>query len=142
MVTLGLLLAFALLVVIGGSVNSGYEHGRDYISSLASRGADQAWIGVLAIACYAAAHLVAAQSWRHTSRIAWASFLVCSILLLALALARASCPRGAAGCALPGTETPTDVGDMIHGLSVGIYVLTFVVAMICSGVVLLRRHRR
>lgn len=140
--TLGALLGFALLVLIGGAINSGYEHSRDYVSSLASRGADQAWIGMLAIASFAAAHAVAALRWRRTARIVFATLLACSVLLLVLALARASCPGGAARCSLPGTPSVTDLGDTIHGLSVGIYVITFVLAIICAGAVLLRRHRR
>jgi len=136
------LLAFVLLVVLAGALNSGYLHSRDYVSSLASRGADQAWIGMLAIASFATAHAVAAMRWRRTARIVWATLLVCSALLLVVVFARASCPDGAARCSLPGRASVTDLGDTIHGLSIGSYLLTFVLAAICAGVVLLRRRRR
>ena len=139
---LGLLLAFAVLVLLAGALNSGYLHSRDYVSSLASRGADQAWVGVLALASFAAAHAVAAMRWRRTARIVWATLLACSALVLVVALARASCPEGAGRCSLPGRASVTDLGDTIHGLSVGVYLLAFVLAAICAGVVLLRRRRR
>jgi len=37
------------LVLLAGWVNPGYRLTRDYISALASRGADQAWLGVAAL---------------------------------------------------------------------------------------------
>ena len=138
---LGLLLAFACLVVLGAAVNGGYSHARDFVSSLAGRGAEQAWIGVVAFTCFAAAHVVAAMRWRRASRIVGVTLLACGALLLVVALARASCPGGAAGCSLPGQPAATDVWDTIHGLSVGIYVLAYVLAALCAAVVLLRRRR-
>ena len=68
-------------------------------------------------------------------------FLACSFLVLLVALARASCPGAAAGCALLGTRSVTDLGDTIHGVSVGSYLLVFAVATISAGVALLRRRR-
>lgn len=138
---LGLLLAFVLLVLLGGAVNAGYLHSRDYVSSLASRGATQAWIGMLAFASFAAAHAVAALRWRGTSRVVWAALLACSALILIVGMARASCPGGAARCLVAGQPSVTDLGDDIHGLSIGIYLLTFVFAAVWAGVVLLRRRR-
>ena len=137
--TLALLLVFAALVVLGGSVNTGYEHSIDFVSSLAGRGSEQAWIGVLAIGSYGLAHGAAALSWRHVSRLVWAGLLVCSALLVTVAVARASCPSGAAGCALSSTGT-TDAGDTVHGLSVGIYALLFLVTAVSTGVVMARRR--
>ena len=139
--TLGLLLVFAVLVVLGGSVNTGYEHSVDFVSSLAGRGSDHAWIGVLAIGSYGLAHGAAALPWRHVSRVVWAGLLVCATLLVMVAVARASCPSGAAGCALKGSTDQTDAGDTIHGLSVGIYSLLFLVAAVSAGVVMARRGR-
>ena len=46
---------FWVAVVIAASVNTGYSHSRDYVSALASVGADHAWLGVLAIAAVGAA---------------------------------------------------------------------------------------
>lgn len=136
------LLAFALLVLLGGAVNSDYLHSRDYVSSLASRGADQAWIGMLAFACFAAAHAVAAMPWRRTSRVVWALLLACSALILVVGIARASCPNGAARCSVAGEPSAVDIGDTIHGLSIQIYLFAFLAAAVWAGVVLLRRRRR
>lgn len=137
-----LLVAFAVLVIVGAAVNSGYLHSRDFVSSLASRGASQAWIGMLGLASFAAAHAVTALLWRRIAMTVCATLLACSTLGLIVALARSSCPGGAANCSLPGQPSVTDLGDTIHGLGVGLYLLTFIVAAICAGVVLLRRHHR
>ena len=137
---LGLMLAFAGLVVLGAALNGGYSHSRDFISSLAGRGAEQAWIGIVAFVCFAAAHAVAALRWRRTSLVVGVPLLACCALLLIVGLARASCPDGAAGCSLLGRPAEADLWDTIHGLSIGIYVLAYVLAAICAGVVLLRRR--
>jgi hypothetical protein len=137
----GLLLVFAVLVVLGGSVNTGYEHSVDFVSSLAGRGSEQAWIGVVAIGSYGLAHGAAAVPWRHASRVVCAGLLACAALLITVAATRASCPGGAAGCALNASTGPTDAGDTIHGVSVGIYALLFLVTAVTAGVVMARRRR-
>ena len=70
------------------------------------------------------------------------TLLACCALILVVAAARASCPGGAAGCSLPDRPSVTDVVDTIHGLCVGIYLVAYVFAAICAGVVLLRRRHR
>lgn len=135
-----LLLLFAGLVLLGGSVNAGYQHSRDFVSSLAGRGSDQAWIGVLAISAYAGAHAVAARTWRHRNRFLAAALLGCALLLLTVALARASCPNGAANCALMDSPGATDAWDTVHGTAVGIYALVYLVVAVSAGVVMARRR--
>jgi hypothetical protein len=138
--TLGLLLGFAALVMVGGSVNARYDHSVDFVSSLAGRGSEQAWIGVVAIGSYGLAHGAAALPWHHVSRVVWAGLLVCAALLVTVAVARASCPSGAAGCALNGSADQTDAGDAVHGLAVGLYALVFLVTAVSAGVVMARRR--
>lgn len=137
-----LLLAFALLVIIAASVNPGYLHARDYVSYLASRGADHAWIGMLALATFSGAHALTGRFWWGITPVVWAPLLVCSFFGVITALSRVSCPGGAAGCARRSQGSSPDVWDHLHGLSVGAYELSFVVAAICAGVVLARGHRR
>ena len=137
----GPLLAFALLVIVAGAVNPGYLHSRDHVSNLASRGAGQAWIGMLAIASFAAAHAGAALLWRRVAPAVWIALLTCSGFGLITTLARTSCPGGAADCSLSGTESASDLWDLVHGLAVGAYELSFVIAGACVGVVLLRSRR-
>jgi len=140
----GLLLAFALLVVVAAAVNPGYLHTRDYVSYLASRGADQAWIGVLALVTFSAAHGVTALtvrlSWR-VARIVWVPLLACSFFGIVTALSRVSCPGGAAGCSRRGPGSVPDVWDHLHGLSVGAYEVSYVVAATCAGFLLARGRR-
>jgi len=140
-----LLLAFALLVLVAGSLNPGYLHARDYVSYLASRGADQAWIGILALVTFSAAHFVTALivrlSWRG-ARIVWVPLLACSFFGIITALSRVSCPGGAAGCSHAARAAVSDLWDHLHGLSVGAYELSFVVAATCAGVVLAKGRRR
>lgn len=84
----GPLLAFALLVIVAGAVNPAYLHSRDHVSNLASRGADQAWIGMLAIASFASAHAGAALLWRRVAPAVWIALLTCTVLGLLTTLAR------------------------------------------------------
>jgi len=137
----GPLLAFALLVIVAGAVNPGYAHSRDHVSNLASRGAGHAWIGMLAIASFAAAHAGAALLWRRVAPAVWIALLTCSGFGLLTTLARTSCPGGAADCSLSGTESASDLWDLVHGLAVGAYEVSFVIAGACAGVVLLRSRR-
>ncbi len=45
-----LLLAFFwVAVIVAGSSNPSYSHSRDYISALASVGAERPWLGMLAL---------------------------------------------------------------------------------------------
>jgi Protein of unknown function (DUF998) len=64
-VVLGCLAVFWCLVLLVGAANSGYSQTCDYVSTLAARGADYGWLGMVAI-CAAALALVA------TATLLWA----------------------------------------------------------------------
>jgi hypothetical protein len=123
---------FWLLVLLAGWVNPGYRLTRDYISALASRGADQAWIGVTALVVLPLAHLAAAYVIRPRARWAAGGLALSVVAGLLVAADRISCPGGAAGCSTVPRPRTTDWMDAVHGRSVaaygGIMVLVLVLA--------------
>lgn len=126
-------------VLGGGTLVEGYSARADYISSLASRGSPVAALGIGAMLCSAAAHLVVARAVLD----AWRS-CVCASFLCAAAMAtvvvatfRSSCPDGPAGCALTGAASDWVGG--VHGVGVGVYELFTLAAMLTLSVGGLRR---
>ena len=126
--------AFWALVLVAGSVNPGYAPSRDYISALASRGADSAWLGVAALVVLPLAHLGAAAIVRRWARAVAAGLAVSVLAGLVVAAMRISCPAGAAGCSLAGQVRHTDWLDVMHGRAVAVYAVAMVAAMVAMAV--------
>ena len=129
-----LVVVFWALVVVGGLVNPGYEQGRDFISSLASRGAGQAWIGVAALVVLPLAHLATLSVlWTRADvafAVSGAHALFTSVVSgLVVAASRISCPGGAAGCSNDSRPRQTDWMDHLHGWAVGVYGVAMVSAI-------------
>ncbi len=124
---------FWVLVIVAGLVNPGYVVTRDYISALASRGADQAWLGVAALVLLPLAHgglaLLLARRGRRAQVVA-AGLVVCMLAGLVVSSMRISCPGGAARCSVAGQVRTTDWIDAVHGKAVATYgvVMVFVLA--------------
>ena len=126
-----------------GALVDGYSAREDYISSLASRGSPVAVLGICALLANAAAHLITARAVLKTgnTRLLASFLLAAGVATAVVALFRASCPDGPAGCGL--TETSTgDWIDLVHGVSVGIYELFTLAAMLTIGIGALRRTSR
>jgi Protein of unknown function (DUF998) len=85
-------------VVIAASVSSGYSHSRDYVSSLASVGAEHAWLGVLGIAAVGVAFVLTFFLVRPVSRVAAVAVAVAGAGYIFGAFARIRCADGAAFC--------------------------------------------
>lgn len=68
------------------------------------------------------------------------ALLGCAASLVVAALARASCPGGAARCALAGASSVTDGIDPVHGGAIGIYARLFLVSAGVAAAVLFRRR--
>jgi len=139
---IGVLLFWAGVFVAGALVD-GYSAREDYISSLASRGSPVAVLGIGALLASAGAHAV--TSWAVLK--AWRSRLLASFLFMAalatgsVAVFRASCTDGPAGCGV--TYTPTeDWVDFVHGSSVGLYELFALASMLTLTIGALRRAPR
>jgi hypothetical protein len=125
----GLLVAFWLLVVLGGAVNPGYSHLHDHVSDLASFGARAAWIGGLAIASFGLADVAAARVVGPGSRWAAAALVVAGVAGVVIALSRIHCTDGAAGCP---TSTVADSTwtDSLHAGAVAVNAFAFSLAML------------
>jgi len=137
---LALAAAGVLLFWVGvfgaGALVDGYSAREDYISSLASRGSPVAYLGIAAFIASAGAHL--ATSWAVLE--AWRSWLLAGLLVLAalatLSVAgfRASCPQGPAGCSLEESASSADWQEVVHGVSVGLYELFVLAAMLTLAI--------
>lgn len=123
-----------------GALVDGYSAREDYISSLASRGSPLALMGIGALLASAVAHMATARAALSAWRARWcaAFILAAGVVTVVIALFRASCPGGPAGCGVTGTVA-TDWVDLVHGLSVGVYELFTLAAMLALAVGGLRR---
>src|SRR5437773_1592285 len=97
-IVLGCLAVFWCLVLLAGAGNPGYSQTRDYVSTLAARGADRGWLGVVAICAAAVAMLATAFLLRSLSRAAALLTGVAGAGFIVVAFTRLQCANGAAGC--------------------------------------------
>ncbi len=121
-----------LSILIGGAINDGYLHSRDYVSALSSRGATAAWVGMTGLLGFSLANAAAGMAMRHRSTVSMVAFVAASAAGVVTAAARISCPSGAAGCSLDDTA-PDDGLDFIHVISVGAYQLCFLVGTLAAA---------
>lgn len=136
---LGVLL-FWVGVFGAGALVDGYSAREDYISSLASRGSPVALLGISALLASAVAHIATSLAlliaWR--SRVGASFVFAAGLATAAVAVFRASCPDGPAGCAR-GDDPAGDWIDAVHGASVGAYELFTLAAMLTLAIGALRR---
>jgi Protein of unknown function (DUF998) len=125
---------FWVLVLVAGQVNPGYVLTRDYISALASRGAEQAWLGVLALVLLPLAHGAVALLLRRGAPVVAAGLAVSVLAGLVVASMRISCPGGAAGCSVAGQVRTTDWMDAVHGKAVAAYGVLMVAVLLSAAV--------
>jgi hypothetical protein len=126
---------FWALVTVGGAMVPGYRQYEDYISSLGARGVGSPAFGIVAVLCAAAAHLIAARMLSRADVIVAAAIGVASGALVVAAVARVTCPAELCPQAPTGV---TDLWDVLHEIAVGGYTVAVVVAMMRTGMVLLR----
>ncbi len=138
------LAGFAVLVAVGGALQPGYEHRRDYVSSLASVGARAPAVGVAAIAVLALAHAGGAVLLRRTAGARAAVVLLagCASSGLVVAAARIPCPYGAAGCGTVAPAAPRTLGGEVHGWAVAVYAVLVAAAMLAAARPALRAGHR
>lgn len=125
-----MLVAFWVLITIGGAANDGYAQYDQFVSSLASRGAQTPAWGIAAIVCVAGAHLVLVPQFRRRDSIVGICVLIAGLSLLAVAAFRVQCPD-AAYCV---QSDPADGIDAVHLGAVLTYTAAMVVAMVRTGV--------
>ena len=140
-VVLGGLAVFWGLVLVAGALNPGYSQTRDYVSTLAARGADPGWLGVLAICGVAVAILATALLLQGLSRVAAVLTGIAGVGILVVAFTRLSCPNGPAGCGLGGRFDVSGAREITHSAATTLSAVLLVVAMAWSGIELRRRGR-
>src|SRR5215207_10787372 len=113
MSVLGVLVFWVGVFVAGGLVN-GYSAREDYISVLAARGSP---VAVLVIS----------------------ALLANAVALVAVAVFRQSCPAGLPRCGLANSSA-ADWVDVVHGVSVGVYELFTLAAMLTLTIGAFRRN--
>jgi hypothetical membrane protein len=138
-VVLGCLAVFWCLVLVVGAANPGYSQTRDYVSTLAARGADYGWLGVTAICAAALAILSTAVLLRALSRVAAVLTGVAGIGFLVVAFTRLGCPDGPAGCGLGGRFDVSGFREITHSAATTLSASLLVAAMAWSGIELHRR---
>ncbi|MEO8328614.1 MAG: DUF998 domain-containing protein [Candidatus Nanopelagicales bacterium] len=127
----------AVSVLVGGQINAGYQQSRDYVSALSSRGATAAWVGMIGLLSFAMANAAAGMSIRAVSSVSTFAFVAAGLSGVVTAFARIQCPSGAASCSLD-DGVADDLLDHIHGASVAIYQLCFLVGALAAAFSLLR----
>jgi hypothetical protein len=128
-------------VVVAAAVNPGYSHGRDYVSTLASRGAEAGWLGVLAIAAAALAMFPAALLVGSLSRAAGLAIAFAGVGFLAVAFIRLECSRGAAGCGLGGRFAISGASEIGHWTAATVGTVLLIAGIALTGVALVRLER-
>lgn len=134
---LSLLVAFWLLITVGGATNVGYRQYDEFVSSLAARGALSPQYGLAALACVAGAHLLLVPQLRRRDVWVGTAVLIAGLALVAVAVFRVQCPGGAF-C------LRADAPDVIEGAHVAgvlVYSAAMVAAMLRVGVLALRSAR-
>jgi hypothetical membrane protein len=139
-VVLGCLAVFWCLVLLVGAANPDYRQTRDYVSTLAARGADYGWLGVLAICAAALAMIASAALLWALSRVAAVLTGVAGAGFVVVAFTRLSCPDGPAGCGLGGRFDVSGFREITHSAATTLSAVLLVSAMAWSGVELHRRE--
>jgi hypothetical membrane protein len=136
------LAVFWSAVLVAAAVNPGYSNGRDYVSTLASQGAEHAWLGVLAIMAAAGAMLPAGMLVWPLSRAAAASIELAGVGFLVVAFTRLECSRGAAGCGLGGRFAISGATEVTHWTATTVSTVFLIAGIAMTGVALVRAGRR
>jgi hypothetical protein len=133
--------AFWGWMLVAAAVNPDYSHGRDYVSTLAARGATHGWLGVLAIAAAACAMFPAAMLVRPLSRVAALAIGIAGGAFLVVAFTRLECANGAARCGLGGRFAISGATEVTHWTATTIGTVLLIGAIALTGLALLRARR-
>jgi len=123
------------------AANDGYEHRRDYVSTLASHGSVHGWLGVLAIASAALAMLPSALLVVRLSRPAALAIALAGAGFLVVAFTRLQCSQGPAGCGLGGRFAVSGRTDVTHWAATTVASVLLIAGIALAGVALVRAGR-
>lgn len=123
---------FWVLLVVAAALQPGYDAAGDSISSLASRGATDAWVAMSALAIAGAGTMIMGVTLGQLSPPAGLTLGLAGFALMILIVAPLSCVGGAAGC---GAQTePRAWAGLWHFVGVNLYEIAFVAAVASAGV--------
>ena len=140
-VVLGCLAVFWCLVLLVGAANPGYSQTRDYVSTLAARGAEYGWLGVLAICAAAMAMLGTGLLLRPLSGVAALFAGMAAVGFFVVAFTRLDCPDGPAGCGLGGRFDVSGFREITHSTATTVSAGLLIAAMAWSGFELMQSGR-
>jgi Protein of unknown function (DUF998) len=129
-------------IVAAAALEPGYSHRRDYVSTLAARGAEEAGLAILAILAAAAAMVFAALLLRSYSRAAALMVALAGAGFVVAAFTRLECPNGAAGCGLGGRFEVSGSTEIGHWTATTVSSVLLIAGVALTGVALVRGGRR
>lgn len=133
---------FWVALLVAAAAEPGYSHRRDYVSTLASRGAEQGALAVAGIVAVGAAMLGAAVLLWRLSRAAAVLVGLSGAGFAVAALTRLECARGAAGCGLGGRFEISGSTEIGHWTATTVSSVLLIAGMALVGVALIRRGQR
>ena len=139
---LGGLATFWVAILVAAHVNPGYAHRRDYVSTLAARGAEHGWLGVAAVAAAAGAIALAGLLVQPLSRPAAMSITLAGVGFLVVAFTRLDCGNGAAGCGLGGRFAVSGTKEVTHWSATTLSTVLLIGGVAGTGLALVRLGRR
>ena len=142
MVVLAGLLVFWVALLLAGAASPGYSQRRDYVSSLAAHGVEDAWLGMLAIVAVGVAGLGAAVLLWRVTRAGALALAGAGIGFVVVALVRINCPNGAARCGLGGRFDVHGAPAITHWTAAVVSTVLVLVGASLVAYALWRRQRR
>jgi hypothetical protein len=141
-VVLAGLVVFWVALLLAGAASPGYSQRRDYVSSLAAHGVEDAWLGMLAIVAVGVAGLGAAVLLWRVTRAGALALAGAGIGFVVVALVRINCPNGAARCGLGGRFDVHGAPAITHWTAAVVSTVLVLVGASLVAYALWRRHRR
>lgn len=142
LLALGALVVFWTGVLAAAALEPGYSHRRDYVSTLASHGAEHGWLGVVAIAAAGVAMIPAGLLLRRHSRAAALAVGLAGAGFVAAAFTRLECENGAAGCGLGGRFAVSGATEVGHWTAATVSSTLLIAGMALTGLSLVRAGSR
>jgi Protein of unknown function (DUF998) len=125
--------------LVAAALEPGYTHRRDYVSTLAARGAEHAALAMFAIVAAAASMLFASFLVRHVMRLAAVAIGLAGVGFVVAAFTRLECPDGAAGCGLGGRFEISGSTEIGHWTATTVSTILLVGGIALTGIALIRR---
>jgi hypothetical membrane protein len=133
---------FWCAILVAAALEPGYTHRRDYVSTLAARGAEYGELAVFAIVAAAVAMLFASLLVRELSPLAAVAVALAGVGFVVAAFIRLECANGAAGCGLGGRFEISGSTEVGHWTATTVSSILLLAGIALTGVALIRRGRR